>query len=104
MLDKVGRNIDYLRISLTENCNLRCIYCMPNGPCKGSSGISTLGLNDLNKIIRAFSVLGIKKVRFTGGEPLLYKDLDKIIYNTSKLSNIEDIAITTNGILLGQII
>lgn len=103
MLDKVGRNIDYLRISLTENCNLRCIYCMPNEPCKGN-GTSVLGLNDLNKIIRAFSVLGIKKVRFTGGEPLLYKDLDKIIYNTSKLSNIEDIAITTNGMLLGQMI
>ena len=101
MLDREGRNIDYLRVSLTENCNLRCIYCMPNEPCTSNS-MSSLGVKDLNKIIRAFSVLGIKKVRFTGGEPLLVKELDKIIYNTSKICNIDDIAITTNGMLLEQ--
>lgn len=102
MLDKHGRNIEYLRVSLTDRCNLRCIYCMPE------CGIEKVGHDDILrfeetlKIIKVFSSLGIRKIRFTGGEPLILKGIDKLIYDTSKIPTIEDVSITTNGIFLGD--
>lgn len=101
MLDKLGRNINYIRVSLTEQCNLRCIYCMPKDLCvEGNKDY--LENEGINKVLKAASILGVKKVRFTGGEPLIVKDIEKIIFQTSTLANIEDIAITTNGMLLAD--
>ncbi|MGL5615996.1 MAG: GTP 3',8-cyclase MoaA [Sarcina sp.] len=97
--DKYGREIDYLRISLTDACNLRCIYCMPEENVKFNNVEGALSNEELEKIIDVFGSLGTKKLRFTGGEPLLRKDIDKLIYK-AKSSGIEKIAITTNGILL----
>ncbi len=100
MLDKRGRTIDYLRVSLTDRCNLRCVYCMPE------KGISKMCHNDIlrfeevEKIISACAELGVKKVRFTGGEPLLLKGLDKLIQHTATIESITDISLTTNGMLL----
>lgn len=101
MLDNYGRNIDYVRVSLTGSCNLRCLYCMPE---KGSENIDgdILSYEEILLIISKLSELGIKKVRFTGGEPLIYKDIDRLIYETSKIKGIEDISITTNGVLLDE--
>ncbi|AAK79952.1 cyclic pyranopterin phosphate synthase [Clostridium acetobutylicum] len=101
MIDKHGRNIDYLRISVTDRCNLRCIYCMPKmkGYIQENNKISC---SDIFKLLRAAVSVGINKVRYTGGEPLLNEEISKIIYETSKLPQINDIAITTNGILLPQ--
>ncbi|MGH4120160.1 GTP 3',8-cyclase MoaA [Clostridium sp.] len=102
MRDNYGRNINYLRISVTDRCNLRCIYCMPEQGVKSLSHDDILRFEDTLKIIKASASLGINKIRFTGGEPLIMKDIDKLIYETSKISGIDDISITTNGILLSD--
>ncbi|MBU3199247.1 GTP 3',8-cyclase MoaA [Clostridium estertheticum] len=102
MRDSHGRNINYLRISVTDRCNLRCIYCMPEEGIKKLEHVDILRFGEILKIVKVAETLGINKVRYTGGEPLVMKDIDKLIYETSKLQGIEDIAITTNGILLGD--
>lgn len=99
--DKCGREIDYLRISLTDACNLRCIYCMPEKDVKFNNVEGALTNRELEKIINIFGELGTKKLRFTGGEPLLRKDLHCLI-EVAKKSGVEKIAITTNGILLEE--
>lgn len=98
MRDNYNRDIDYVRISLTEKCNLRCIYCMPEG--YTPSGEKEITREEVNKIVSALATIGIKKVRFTGGEPLVRNDIIDIINDTKKVSGIKDIAITTNGVLL----
>lgn len=100
MLDNQGRNIDYLRVSLTDRCNLRCIYCMPEEGVDKKRHDDIMRFEEVVKIIKAFSKLGIRKVRYTGGEPLILKGIDGLIYETSKIEGIDDISITTNGILL----
>ncbi|MCB2307134.1 GTP 3',8-cyclase MoaA [Clostridium estertheticum] len=102
MRDSHGRNINYLRISVTDRCNLRCIYCMPEQGIKKLEHVDILRFEEIFKIVKVSEKLGINKVRYTGGEPLVMKDIDKLIYETSKLQGIEDIAITTNGILLAD--
>lgn len=97
MIDKYGRNINYARISLTEKCNLRCVYCMPDDV-SFNEYENTLSLNDYKFIINGLSQIGITKIRFTGGEPLLYEGLSEIIRYTYEECNIKDVAITTNGI------
>jgi cyclic pyranopterin phosphate synthase len=104
MVDSFGRNIDYLRVSLTDRCNLRCIYCMPEKRVEKLFHENILRYEELINIVSAFSKLGIKKVRYTGGEPLILKDIERLIYETSRLSGIEDIAITTNGMLLSDMV
>lgn len=100
MLDKTGRKIDYLRVSLTDRCNLRCIYCMPEEGIPKKTHDDIVRFENLEKVISAFATLGIKKVRFTGGEPLILKGIEKLIKFTSSLPSIEDVSLTTNGILL----
>lgn len=102
MRDNYGRNINYLRISVTDRCNLRCVYCMPEEGVKSLSHDEILRFEDTIKIVKAAATLGINKIRYTGGEPLVMKDIDKLIYETSKVQGIDDIAITTNGILLSD--
>ncbi len=100
MIDRYGRKINYLRVSVTARCNLRCIYCMLEEGVPKNSHEEILRNEQILKIVRLFAKLGIKKVRFTGGEPLVRKGIEDIIYQTSKIEGIEDIALTTNGILL----
>ena len=102
MRDKQGRNINYLRVSVTDRCNLRCVYCMPEEGIEGLRHDDILRFEDILKIVKAATSLGINKIRYTGGEPLVMKDIDKLIYETSKLHGIKDIAMTTNGILLSD--
>lgn len=101
MIDKYNREIDYLRISLTDNCNLRCVYCMPKD-IETDKINNELSFEDYKTILKVFSTTGIKKVRFTGGEPLLYKDLDKLIEYARTNCKIEDICMTTNAIGLSD--
>lgn len=98
MKDKFNREIDYLRISLTEACNLRCIYCMPEGNVcfKYDNGLTD---DELKYLIDVFGDIGLKKLRFTGGEPLLRKSIVELVAHAKK-KNINKIAITTNGVLL----
>ncbi len=100
MLDKTGRKIDYLRVSLTDRCNLRCIYCMPEEGIPKKTHDDIVRFENLEKVISAFATLGIKKVRFTGGEPLILNGIEKLIEFNSSLPSIEDVSLTTNGILL----
>lgn len=102
MLDKKGRRIDYLRVSLTDRCNLRCIYCMPERGIDKKCHEEILRFEEVEKVITACAALGITKVRFTGGEPLVLKGLDKLIKHTASMPEINDISITTNGMLLAD--
>ena len=104
MLDGYERNIDYARISLTDKCNLRCVYCMPEDKVYENNLINdTLSFNDYKFIINGLSQVGIKKIKFTGGEPLLYPHLIELIKYAHYECNIDDISITTNGIGLNEI-
>jgi len=102
MLDKHGRNINYMRISVTDRCNYRCIYCMPKEGEENIDHSKILRYEEILKIVKASAILGINKIRYTGGEPLILKGIDKLIYETSKIPSIKDIAITTNGSLLSD--
>ncbi len=100
MKDGQGRQIDYLRISLTDRCNLRCIYCMPEHGVKSIPHESILTLEEVHKAIECASQLGIKHIRFTGGEPTVRKGLLGLIERTAQTPGIESVALTTNAILL----
>lgn len=100
MKDKYGREVDYLRISLTDRCNLRCIYCMEEKENTFFNEEEILTKNEICKVVNACSKLGIKKIRLTGGEPLVRKDIVELVEEINKIEGIEEIYITTNGILL----
>ena len=95
MIDKLGRTIDYLRLSVTSKCNLNCTYCK-----HAAEGDSLLTLDEIKRIIRLFAESGIHKIRITGGEPLVRDDIFEIIQICKSTEGIHDIALTTNGILL----
>jgi len=103
MEDRYKRNIEYLRISVTDRCNLRCRYCMPEEGIKDKKTHSDiLSLEEIYEVVKACSNLGINKVRITGGEPLTRKGISGLIRNIDKLIGIKDIAMTTNGLLLKE--
>ena len=104
LYDQFQRKIDYLRLSITDRCNLRCVYCMPEDKVYENNLINdTLSFNDYKFIINGLSQVGIKKIKFTGGEPLLYPHLIELIKYAHYECNIDDISITTNGIGLNEI-
>lgn len=102
MIDQYNRNINYLRVSVTDRCNLRCKYCMPK------DGLSQIGHNDILRyeemlrVIRAGVGLGISKVRITGGEPLVRRGIVDFIARLKSIPGLADISLTTNGVLLEQ--
>lgn len=100
MKDKYGREIDYLRISLTDKCNLRCIYCMEEKGNYFFDEEEKVTKDEICKIVNSCSKLGIKKIRLTGGEPLVRKDIVELVEAINKIEGIEEIYLTTNGILL----
>lgn len=102
MLDKFDREINYLRISLLDRCNLNCIYCKTGEAERCFKREESLNLNQIEDIVRNASILGINKVRLTGGEPLLYENIDVLIKKIRSVKEIQEISITTNGILLAQ--
>lgn len=99
MKDAAGRNIDYLRISITDRCNLRCAYCMPEDGPWASPPYRLLSLREILLVVRAAVALGVEHIRLTGGEPLVRPDLPLIISGVRDLG-ISDISLTTNGTLL----
>lgn len=100
MKDKLGRGIDYLRISLTDRCNLRCIYCMPEKGIESIPHSSILSLEEISRAIECATKLGIKHIRFTGGEPTVRKGLVGLVERTAHTPGIESVALTTNATLL----
>jgi cyclic pyranopterin phosphate synthase len=101
--DEFGRSIDYLRISVTERCNFRCQYCMPNKPFSWVPRENLLSFEDMFLFVKASIDEGIKKIRLTGGEPLLREDLDKFVKMISSYAPDIDLALTTNGYLLATV-
>ncbi|OFV95220.1 MAG: cyclic pyranopterin phosphate synthase MoaA [Acidobacteria bacterium RIFCSPLOWO2_12_FULL_54_10] len=102
-LDQYNREIDYLRISLTDNCNLRCVYCMPINGLKFLPPEHLLTPAEIAAVARAAVSVGFRKFRFTGGEPTLRQDLIDIVSRISAIDGVGDLAMTTNGILLPEL-
>ncbi|NNC67407.1 MAG: GTP 3',8-cyclase MoaA [Gammaproteobacteria bacterium] len=104
ILDTLSRPIRDLRISVTDRCNFRCTYCMPkevfNSDYKFLRRDDLLSFEEITRISKVFSCLGVKKIRLTGGEPLLRKKLPILIEQLANVNGIEDISLTTNGVLL----
>ncbi|KIM05010.1 MAG: molybdenum cofactor biosynthesis protein MoeA [Sulfurovum sp. PC08-66] len=102
LIDGHGRVVDYLRVSVTERCNFRCQYCMPQKPFSWVPKENLLSFEELFLFIKVAIDSGIKKIRITGGEPLLREDLDKFIAMIYNYNQDIDLALTTNGFLLPQ--
>ena len=103
MIDNYGREINYLRLSVTQLCNLRCRYCMPeDGVCKKRHD-EMLSQEEMISAVRAAADLGIKKLRITGGEPLVKKNIVSICSQAASVSGIEQVCLTTNGVLLPEL-
>ncbi|PAD28366.1 GTP 3',8-cyclase MoaA [Paenibacillus sp. 7523-1] len=100
LVDPFGRVHDYLRISVTDRCNLRCVYCMPEEGMQFEPPDQIMTHEEIVSVVQALAPLGIRKLRLTGGEPLVRKGLDGLISRLSEIPGIEDIAMTTNGIYL----
>jgi len=95
-----GQTVDYLRLSVTDRCNFRCVYCMPPGGVQFKSHEEILGYEEMVFFVRAATELGISKVRITGGEPLVRKGLPDLVGLIRRLPGIADVSLTTNGVLL----
>lgn len=102
MRDKQGRKIDYLRISVTDRCNLRCRYCMPEEGCENFSHQEMMTLEELVHVSKCMANLGVKSIKLTGGEPLIRKNVVWLIDEIHKIPGIEEITMTSNGILLAD--
>lgn len=102
MIDKHSRKINYLRVSVTDLCNLRCVYCMPPGGTELSRKEEILSLEEILKIIKHGVSLGVNKIRITGGEPLVRKGITSLIKHIVDIKGIDDIAMTTNGVFLKE--
>lgn len=100
--DSHGRDIDYLRISVTDHCNLRCVYCMPVTRLTFVPQEELLTAEEIAKVVRAAACVGFRKIRITGGEPTLRNDLLEIISGVAAVEGIEDVSLTTNGIRLPE--
>ncbi|MYA34626.1 MAG: GTP 3',8-cyclase MoaA [Gemmatimonadales bacterium] len=100
MRDQFGRRIRYLRISVTDRCNLRCTYCMPEEGLDWIPKPEMLAYEEISEIVRQMSVLGLERVRITGGEPLVRKDLPDLVRMIAAVPGIDDISLSTNAILL----
>ncbi len=99
--DNFGRKFEYLRLSITDLCNFRCNYCLPNGP-DCDSGKDNMSVSEIKVLVAAFAKLGTKKIRITGGEPALRKDLEQVIELCANTPGIEQVALTTNGFNLDK--
>ena len=102
LTDTFGRQHTYLRISLTERCNLRCLYCMPEEGVDLSGRDELLSVEEIMRLTRLFASAGVNKVRLTGGEPTLRRDLVDLVRGVASIEGIEGVGLTSNGIVLGK--
>lgn len=100
MIDACGRTIDYVRISITDRCNLRCVYCMPAGGIEPFPHADVLTFEEIVRVTRALAQLGVRYVRLTGGEPMARKGCLELMRLIRDIEGIEEISMTTNGLLL----
>jgi cyclic pyranopterin phosphate synthase len=102
LTDSYGRIAKKLRISVTDRCNMQCMYCMPQGKVQWFNKKDLLDYEEINRLVSIFVDLGIERIRLTGGEPLLRPKLEDLITSLSKIKGIKSISMTTNGLLLGK--
>lgn len=100
MQDQYGRMIEYMRVSVTDRCNLRCVYCMPENGITSVPHNEILTFDEISRICRIGVSLGISRIKLTGGEPLVRKDLPELVGMIRRIQGIEQVSLTTNGILL----
>ncbi|MBE3585504.1 GTP 3',8-cyclase MoaA [Desulfofundulus thermocisternus] len=100
MEDRYQREINYLRVSVTDRCNLRCRYCMPPQGVSVVPRREILSLEEITRVVEAATEVGVKKVRLTGGEPLVRRGITELVRKLAGIPEIDDVALTTNGILL----
>src|SRR5207248_4977259 len=103
LVDTFGRLHDNLRISVTDRCNIRCFYCMPETGVKFQPRDQILSFEEIERFVRIAVTLGVRKLRVTGGEPLVRRDLPVLIARLAAIPGIEDLALTTNAVLLGDL-
>ena len=103
MYDRFNRHINYLRISVTDRCNLRCKYCMPEDGIRLMNHQDILSFEEITEVVHVAVGLGIDKFRITGGEPLVRKDIVTLVSQMASVSGVKDLSITTNGILLEEL-
>ncbi len=102
LIDRYGRTINYLRISVTNQCNLHCLYCRPRGRAYALPTGDELTFEEIGTVARAAASLGVEHIRLTGGEPLLREDLPELVRKLADIPEITDLALTTNGQLLAE--
>lgn len=99
--DGFGRQIHYVRISVTDRCNLRCVYCIPGGMEWLGRG-EILSFEEIERLARIFASVGVTRIRLTGGEPLVRSGIERLVTSLARLPGLEDLALSTNGVLLAQ--
>jgi cyclic pyranopterin phosphate synthase len=102
LVDSLGRVHTNLRISVTDRCNIRCFYCMPDENVRFKPRSEILSFEEIERFVRVVAPMGVRKLRLTGGEPLVRADMPGLIARLARIPGIEDIAMTTNGILLAE--
>ncbi len=102
LIDRFGRVHTALRISVTDRCNIRCQYCMPDGPLQFLASSKLLSFDAIERFVRILAQAGVRKIRITGGEPLLRPNLHELIARLASLVGVSDLALTTNGMLLKE--
>ncbi|NTV96426.1 MAG: radical SAM protein, partial [Thiobacillus sp.] len=102
LIDRFGRRIEYLRLSVTDRCDLRCVYCMPEGFKDFEEPEHWLTFDELERLLGLFAGLGLKRVRFTGGEPLLRRNVADLARRVAAIPGIDDLSLSTNATQLGQ--
>ena len=102
LIDSFGRHIDYVRLSVTDRCDLRCVYCMPEGFKDFDTPEHWLSFSEIERVIAVFGQLGVSRVRLTGGEPLVRKGVPELAARLSKLDGINDLSLSTNAVQLSK--
>ncbi|MGD8265885.1 MAG: GTP 3',8-cyclase MoaA [Chromatiales bacterium] len=102
LIDPFGRQVEYVRLSVTDKCNMRCFYCIPQGFTDFEEPQNWLTFEEIERFIAAFASLGVRRLRLTGGEPLVRRNLPELAANLSAIDGIEDLSLSTNAALLRQ--
>lgn len=103
LIDQYNRQIKYLRLSVTDRCDLRCFYCMPNRFQDFEEPESWLTFDEIERVVAAFARLGVSSIRITGGEPLVRKDLPDLVHSLSDIQGINDLSLSTNAVRLDKL-
>ena len=102
LIDPFGRKVEYVRLSVTDKCNMRCFYCIPQGFRDFEEPDNWLTFDEIERLMRAFASLGVRRVRLTGGEPLVRRNLPQLAARLAAIDGLVDLSLSTNAALLGQ--